>query len=296
MSRVSISLSRHRVRFAAVVFAALVVVTLTMVTVRAEAAAAPRGDLDLTAGPSEHMYAFGSSATVNHTFFTRNDGPDDMPSFRVTVASTGAGQINIVDPTSGAGTVCRAKDTCEMTVSAAIPEDTGRQFEVWLSATPGTAYSVTVGPGPGATDPRTRDNTVTGSQPWPSTDLSRTVDSREVIWRNGNNIGVEYQFTLTNNGPQQLTELDIDVETDVATEIRIEGPADQPNRVCRAVTACDILYTGAVYAPGTALPLTITVFGPARTDGQLTIGTPWSVDPTPLPLLAFRLPDPRGSV
>src|SRR5262245_15872660 len=115
-------------RAAAVAFAALVAVALTVVTVRAEAAAAPRGDLDLTAGPSQHMYAFGSTATVNHGFFTRNNGPDDVPSFRVSVAATGAGQINIIDSASGAATVCRAKDTCELTVSAAIPEDTGRQF------------------------------------------------------------------------------------------------------------------------------------------------------------------------
>ncbi|GAA0910559.1 hypothetical protein [Virgisporangium aurantiacum] len=292
----SMRLPRRPARAAAVAFAALVTLTLTVVTVRAEAAAAPRGDLDLTAGPFEHMYAYGSSVTVSHTFFTRNDGPDDMPAFRVTVAATGAGQINILDAGASGGTVCRAEDTCEMTISAAIPEDTGRQFEVRLSAPPGTAYSVTVGAGPGATDPRTRDNTVTGTQPWPSTDLALAVDSNEVIWRNGNNVGVEYRFTLTNNGPQQLTELDIDVETDAATEIRIEGPDDQPNHVCRAVTACNIRYTDAVYTPGTTLPLTITVFGPARTDGEVKVAAPWSVDPTPQPRVVFRLPDPRGRI
>lgn len=281
-------------RAAAVAFAALAGVALTLGTVRAEAAAAPRGDLELTAGPSVHMYAFGSSATVNHAHFVRNDGPDDMPSFRVTVAATGAGQINILDSASDARVVCRAKDTCELTVPVAIPEDTGRQIEVWLSAPSDTPYSVTVGAGAGATDPRNRNNTVTGSQPWPSTDLSLTVDSGGLIWRSGNNVGMEYRLTLTNNGTQELTELDIDVETGAATEIRIEGPDDQPNRVCRAATACAIRYTDQVYESGVALPLIITVFGPARTEGQIKIDPPWSVDPTPVQLVAFRLPDPRG--
>jgi hypothetical protein len=268
------------VRTALVGLTVLVILGLTAVAYQASAAEGSDADLELTAGPSRQISAFGSSITVRYTFFIRNAGPDDLTSYQVRVDADQAGnQITISDGDGKQGHICRAKPTCDATITADFPALTGQAFQVELSLKPRTPYTVTVDPGGEDTD--TRDNAVRGSQLLPMTDLVLASASVEKVFENGTTVGMAYGYTLRNSGPAPLTEINFTVDTDQTSEIRISAPAGPGGTVCRAVRTCGFRLTGQVYAPGTDLPVTITVYAHGGTRATVRVSPQWSGDPRP---------------